>query len=123
MRPMTMSRARVPILLAVLPVLAGVGHLAFAAPGAGPQSVTSETVTDPSPRAPGARATPLPEAAETIYRTVSAGFQAGRAMEVVTFMDRYWRLPGNTGFDATIDHLEAGLREAGFREGAPTASS
>src|ERR1035437_3812360 len=123
MRPMTMSRARVPILLAVLPVLAAVGHLAFAAPGAGPQSVTSETIAAESVRAAGALDTLLPKQAETIYRTVSARFQAGRAMEVVTFMDRYWRLPGNTGFDATIDHLEAGLREAGFREGAPTASS
>lgn len=118
-----MSRARVPTFLAVLAVLAAVGHLAFAAPGAGPQSVTSETIAAESVRAAGALDTLLPKQAETIYRTVSARFQAGRAMEVVTFMDRYWRLPGNTGFDATIDHLEAGLREAGFREGAPTASS
>jgi aminopeptidase YwaD len=60
----------------------------------------------------------LPAQAETIYRALAARFQPARAMATVTFMDRFWRVPTNPGFDASIEHLRAGLIDAGFREGA-----
>ncbi len=44
-------------------------------------------------------------------------------MEIVTFMDRYWRVVGNTGFNASLDRLKAGLVEAGFRDGQASAPS
>jgi hypothetical protein len=42
-------------------------------------------------------------------------------MDIVTFMDRYWRVAGNTGFNASVDRLKTGLLEAGFRDGQPPA--
>ena len=35
-------------------------------------------------------------------------------MAVVTFMQRYWRVAGNPGFNASIDHIHERLRRAGF---------
>jgi aminopeptidase YwaD len=64
----------------------------------------------------------LPRRSEAVYRALAAGFQPARAMEVVTFMDRYWRLAGNTGFNASLDHIQAGLTAAGFRQGKPSTS-
>ncbi len=63
----------------------------------------------------------LPARAEASYRALSARFDRTRAMEVVTFMDRYWRIAVNPGFRASLDHLEAGLLQGGFREGTAAA--
>ncbi len=41
-------------------------------------------------------------------------FQEERAMEIVTFADRYYRAPANPGYDAVIDHVAEVLREAGY---------
>jgi len=117
---MNTSRARFFLFLLLL---AALGHLAVAAPLDLPQVVVSETIAAPSVRAAGALDKLLPKQAETIYRALSTRFQPSRAMEVVTFMDRYWRLPGNTGFEASIDHLKSGLLEAGFSAGTPRPSS
>jgi hypothetical protein len=117
---MLTSRARFVLLLLLL---AALGHFAAADSAALPQAVTSETIAAPSVRAAGALDALLPKQAETVYRALAKGFQPARAMETVTFMDRYWRLAGNTGFDATIDHLKAGLIEAGFREGKATGTA
>ena len=37
-----------------------------------------------------------------------------RALATTTFVERYWRLPGNTGFNAAIAHVAAILDSAGF---------
>ncbi len=35
-------------------------------------------------------------------------------MDVVRFMDRYWRIPGNPGFNASVDRIRDGLQAAGI---------
>lgn len=41
-------------------------------------------------------------------------FSADAALEVAAFADRWYRAPGNEGFEATLDELERRLREAGY---------
>jgi len=41
-------------------------------------------------------------------------FDGERAMETVRFADGYYRAPGNDGYEAVIDFVEARLREAGY---------
>ncbi len=115
---MTTSRARFFLIALVSAVL---GHLVAAGPRELPQVVVSETIDAESVRAAGALDRLLPNRAEAIYRALAERFQPARAMEVVTFMDRYWRLAGNTGFHASIDRLKSGLVDAGFRERPATA--
>lgn len=43
-------------------------------------------------------------------------FDRDAAMGQVRFMDQYWRLAGNEGFDKSIDRVKARLVAAGFRE-------
>jgi len=43
-------------------------------------------------------------------------FQRDAAMETVVFADRYYRAPGNEGYEAVIDHLAERLRAGGFGE-------
>ena len=56
----------------------------------------------------------LPHSAERAYQTMSSRFDAGKAVEVVSFMEQYWRLAGNAGYNASIDHIHEGLLGAGF---------
>jgi hypothetical protein len=51
------------------------------------------------------------------------GFDTKQAMDQVVFMDQYWRLAGNEGFDKSIDRVKARLVQAGFEElpSRPTA--
>lgn len=44
------------------------------------------------------------------------GFDIKEAMAQVEFMDQYWRLAGNEGFDKSIDRVKARLVAAGFAE-------
>lgn len=44
------------------------------------------------------------------------GFDRDAAIGQVQFMDGYWRLPGNEGFDKSIDRVKARLVAAGFKE-------
>ena len=62
---------------------------------------------------------PLPDRVEATYRALDAGFDQTGAFDVVVFMDRYWRLAANPGFDATVDHLREGLEQGGFAAGRP----
>ena len=113
MRVMGSLRSR--LLLSAL-TAATLGPLVIAAPQPSRQAVVSETIDAGSVRAAGALDRLLPKSAETAYRALAGRFQPARAMEVVTFMDRYWRLAGNPGFNASVDHLKAGLLDAGFVE-------
>lgn len=45
---------------------------------------------------------------------VRALYDGDKAIETVAFLDAYIRWPGNTGFDAAIDHVAARLNSAGF---------
>ena len=64
--------------------------------------------------APQARVTPsssptLPPVAERAYSALAGRFDEVAAIEVVAFMQQYWRLAGNPGFDASIDHIRGRL--------------
>ncbi len=61
---------------------------------------------------------PLPPAAERVYRALAGRFNAHDALEVVSFMDRYWRLAGNPGFNASIEQIRDRLVAAGFNPSA-----
>ncbi len=61
-----------------------------------------------APVAPGVSGTAL--SAPKIY----AEFSADAAFEVTSFADRWYRAPGNEGFDATLDELQRRLAEAGY---------
>ena len=43
-----------------------------------------------------------------------AAFDPERAMETVRYVDRFYRAPGNEGYDAAIDRVSGILREAGY---------
>lgn len=43
-----------------------------------------------------------------------AGFDGDAAQSTVEFASRHWRLAGNTGYDAVLDHVRGGLEQAGF---------
>jgi len=43
-------------------------------------------------------------------------FDGERALQTVAFMDNHFRLPGNSGFDASIRHVEGILKNAGYVE-------
>ena len=57
----------------------------------------------------------LPARVEQVYRRLSKAFSPSRAMGVVSFMSKAWRLPGNPAFEASQDRIGHDLAEAGFR--------
>ncbi len=59
-------------------------------------------------------ALPLPPSAERAYRALSPRVDGLAALETVRYMDQYWRLAGNPGFNSSIDHIRARLLAAGF---------
>src|SRR4051812_15769584 len=60
----------------------------------------------------------LPPSAERAYLALASRFNAPDAFEIVTFMDRYWRLAANPGYNASIDHIRERLLAAGFSTSA-----
>jgi aminopeptidase YwaD len=56
----------------------------------------------------------LPPRVELVYRTLARSFSPGRAMSVVEFMARSWRLPGNPSYEASQGLIARSLAEAGF---------
>ena len=56
---------------------------------------------------------PLPPTAERAYGAVSTRFDRDVAMDVVRFMQRYWRLAANPGYNASIDFIRERLAKAG----------
>ena len=56
----------------------------------------------------------LPPTAERAYRAVSTRFDERDALSVVAFMDQYWRIAGNPGFNASIDHIRDRLLATGY---------
>jgi len=57
----------------------------------------------------------LPHTAERAYRAVSGRFDERDAMSIVSFMDQYWRIAGNPGFNASIDHIRDRLLSGGYQ--------
>jgi aminopeptidase YwaD len=50
------------------------------------------------------------------FDLVRPAFSGERARSVVAFVEQYFRVPGNTGFNASLHHVEAVLRDAGYVE-------
>jgi hypothetical protein len=65
----------------------------------------------------------LPPSAERAYLALAPRFNAAEAMEVVSFMDQYWRLAGNPGYNASIDNIRDRLIRAGFSTSSRTSAS
>jgi hypothetical protein len=55
-----------------------------------------------------------PPEVQRYFGVVRPLFSGDNARETVAFMDQYFRLPGNTGFDASIHRVAAILDQAGF---------
>ena len=58
----------------------------------------------------------VPASAASALVTLDERFDQGAAMELVRFMDRYWRNAANEGFDATIAEVRHRLLTGGFSE-------
>jgi hypothetical protein len=89
---------------AVVPFLLGlcgearVGSQAGPAPAAGPASLADR----------------VPASAVKSLGALAQGFDQRAAMDLVLFMDQYWRNAGNAGFNATVDRIRTRLRQSGF---------
>jgi len=81
------------------------GSLALA--GAAPHTVTAQA-------APAQSA--VPAAFRAITDAVHRGIDGRRAFTTVEYVQRYFRLPGNEGFDLAIDSVASLLRAAGYME-------
>ena len=57
----------------------------------------------------------LPATAERAYQALTTRFDEKDALSVVSYMDQYWRLAGNPGFNASIDNIRERLAAAGYR--------
>jgi aminopeptidase YwaD len=60
-------------------------------------------------------APPIPEGAERAYTALKDRVDGAAAMEIVRFMDQFWRISGNPGFNASVDRIRDGLQAAGVR--------
>ncbi|MCZ4225576.1 M28 family peptidase [Pedobacter rhodius] len=50
------------------------------------------------------------------FNLTRAGFKENNAYETTAFVEKYFRVPGNTGFNASIRRVESILKKAGFVE-------
>ncbi len=64
----------------------------------------------------------LPATAERAYRSLAARFDDKDALSVVSYMDQYWRLAGNPGFNASIDYIRERLVAAGYLTSSSSTS-
>lgn len=51
---------------------------------------------------------------EQYFKLTRAGFNEKNAFNTTAFVEKYFRLPGNKGFDASIYHVEEILKKAGY---------
>jgi aminopeptidase YwaD len=58
----------------------------------------------------------LPPSAERAYRAMSTRVDGLAALETVRYMDQFWRIAGNPGFNASIDYIKARLLASGFAD-------
>ncbi|MDF1503632.1 M28 family peptidase [Roseisolibacter sp. H3M3-2] len=61
---------------------------------------------------------------DALHALVRAELSGERAFETVAYVAPRWRLPGNTGFDESIRHVEQRLRAAGYvrQDSAPAGA-
>jgi len=58
----------------------------------------------------------VPAAVQHYFDLIRPAFSGQNAYDQTAFMDRYFRWPGNTGFNASIRRVEATLKSAGYVE-------
>lgn len=81
---------------------------------------TAVATAQPAPKRQPAALSP---ALAPITRAVSAGINGDRAFRTVDYVQRYFRLPGNHGFDLAIDTVAALLRIAGYVDEARASAT
>jgi aminopeptidase YwaD len=62
----------------------------------------------------------LPASAERAYRALAPRVElvaTYTALDIVRYMDQFWRLAANPGFNSSIDHIRGRLRAVGFSDG------
>ena len=69
------------------------------------------------------RAPQTPTAFRAITDAVHRGIDGRRAFTTVDYVQRYFRLPGNEGFDLAIDSVASLLRAAGYVEASKAGSA
>src|SRR3954447_6807614 len=57
-------------------------------------------------------------AIDPVIDALWSGFDQQAAFGHVEFISRFWRLPGNHGYDVSIDRIRERLTDAGFVPGA-----
>lgn len=50
------------------------------------------------------------------FNLIRPEFSGERAFQTTHYVSERWRLPGNTGFNESIDRVEEILKEAGFQK-------
>ena len=68
----------------------------------------------PSPPPPADLSAFVPRSAVTALDEIARRFDERAAMDLVVFMDQFWRNAGNAGFNQSIDRIKARLEAAGF---------
>ena len=86
--------------------------------GRGPTS--AQAGPTPGPQLP-SLAGLAPASAVRALDVIARGFDEKAAMDLVVFMDQYWRNAGNAGFNATVDRVRNRLRASGFADRAKDA--
>jgi hypothetical protein len=56
----------------------------------------------------------IPPGAERAYNELKGRVDGAVAMDLVRFMDQYWRVSANPGFNASVDRIRDGLTSAGL---------
>lgn len=56
----------------------------------------------------------LPPELRRVTAAIRSQFSGERALETVSFVERYWRIPGNTGFNASITQVAGILERTGY---------
>jgi aminopeptidase YwaD len=59
---------------------------------------------------------PLPPSAERAYRAMSQRINGYAAMATVRYMDQFWRIAGNPGYNSSIEFIRGRLLGAGFAD-------
>jgi aminopeptidase YwaD len=59
-------------------------------------------------------ALPIPPGAERAYNELKTRVDGSAAMDLVRFMDQYWRISGNPGFNASVDRIRDTLKRGGL---------
>ena len=77
-------------------------------------TVPSSSAQPQPPPPPTALARELPAAASSAVAELLTRFDERAAMDLVVFMDQYWRNAANAGFNASIDEIKQRLATGGF---------